>query len=79
MKLYLVMIVLGKVGATWGPLPYPRAECKLRAALLAGETDVKFKPIKVKGVLIKRSDIDYKCMVGDRPNLDDPWVQLGDR
>lgn len=32
MKLWLVLYVGQAIGATWGPLPYDKTECKIRAA-----------------------------------------------
>lgn len=33
-KLFLILYVAGKIGGTWGPLPYDAVECERRASLL---------------------------------------------
>lgn len=57
MKLFLILYTANGIGGFWGPLPYPMAECELRAQALQAEIDqVSNTGIGKGGVVVPAAD-----------------------
>lgn len=71
MKLWLLLLITGNVGATWGPLPYDLAECRERAAEILDGIDAKLE-VTLDGRVIGRKDLRMYCVLAShRPKMID--------
>ena len=78
MKLYMVMLIFGKIAATAGPLPYGMHECKLRGDERMQDFRVMWKAAHEKGLIVKIdgkevgiNDHVIECLWADkRPQID---------
>lgn len=77
MKIWLVVMVFGKIAATVGPLPYDMAACQARLTEQMAEVDRAFatRPLasdarmQIDGRQVTRPDIVMKCLVAaERPS-----------
>ena len=76
MDLYLVLALLGKIGGTWGPLPYDLAECERRKADMLVQIEaglVEHPEANIDGASYDFSDVHVECRFADaRPELGAP-------
>lgn len=84
MSVWMATIILGKVAATWGPLPYDLAECERRTAVIEADLDSRWESelatapeMRINGRQLKREDVDMICLVAPaRPDLGSPFPAL---
>ncbi|MET3924589.1 hypothetical protein [Devosia sp. 2618] len=73
MKLWLLLVAFGDIGATWGPLPYDMAACHSRAAEMIAEIHAGMAAnphVRLDGAVIMPADINAYCVEAeDRPEL----------
>lgn len=70
-KLYMLLVVAGEIGGTFGPLPYDMAECLLRAEERAVEVSVAAKE---KG--LPDPGFTWRCVErAERPQLGDKFEE----
>ena len=78
MKLWIVMLIFGKIGAAIGPLPYGLDECRIKAEELVQDYKQKWEIADKKGVhpmlddkVLGRDDLKAECRYStERPKLD---------
>lgn len=73
MDLWLVLVVFGNVGGSWGPLPYDMAECQSRSADMIADIRAgmaEHPDVLLKGRTPTPADISAHCIeADDRPVL----------
>lgn len=79
LKLFLVLVVQGHVGGTWGPLPYDMAECMARAHMMKDQITVGYdaaieagKAAELHGVLPEEM-VPVCVMLPEAPKLGTPY------
>ena len=76
MKLWIVIYVVGKIGATVGPIPYDESECWVRAAQSWSELDDKV--VTEQGYT--KDDVQFKCeWHAERPEHDPMFGPVQER
>lgn len=73
MYIYMVVLIMGKVMGSWGPLPYDIVSCndrvsQINAELLVAERDPT-RMFEVKRIYpnYKSGDMKFQCLVTDTP------------
>jgi hypothetical protein len=76
MKIWMLIVFLGKIGGAIGPLPYDMVECRARAADYNEELDEKWidhyfvPPGEIIPRWLVRSDMGFRCVEAlERPIL----------
>jgi len=82
-KLFLIIVHLGAVGGTVGPLPYDMAECNRRAAEMTEQTAKAWSDpataakLRAADPRMAPDSMTFECReVTDRPKNGAPWIRL---